>query len=149
MSKKKRHFHQNHGHNHQQEQQRREEMFKEADKLKLSKKKKTKMYIFSALLILFLVIGGWTFSHYVLPGPYDNFAKCLTEKGAVMYGAIDWCTYTQGQAGMFDKSFKYVDYRDESELAGINTRPTWVYQGKWYEKVQSFQTLAAVTGCKI
>lgn len=148
MGNKKRKHYQNHGHA-QQEQQRREEMFEKVDQQKLAKKKKNTFWLFSIIIVVLLIIGGWTFSHYVLPGPYDDFAKCLTQKGAVMYGAIEWCTYTQGQAGMFGKSFKYVDYRDESELDGIRTRPTWVIDGKRYEKVQSFQTLAAVTGCKI
>ena len=66
-----------------------------------------------------------------------------------MYGAIDWCKYTQGQAHMFGKSFKYINYHDESELPEIKTRPTWVINGKWYEKVQSFETLSSVTGCPL
>jgi len=101
------------------------------------------------MIILILIVTIWTYSYYALPGPYDNFAKCLSDKGAVMYGAISWCKYTQGQAAMFGKSFKYVNYHDESELEGIKTRPTWVINGKRYETVQSFQTLSSITNCKI
>lgn len=113
-------------------------------------KKKLGVIVGISLLILVLAGAGvGAYFRYVAAGSYDNFAKCLTEKGAVMYGAIDWCKYTQGQAKMFGKSFKYVNYHDESELPNLKTRPTWVIDGEWYEKVQSFERLAEVTGCKI
>lgn len=108
-----------------------------------------KFILISLLVAGILVSSGFTFSYYMFPGSYDKFAQCLTEKGAVMYGAIEWCTYTQGQAHMFGKSFKYINYKDASELAGIKTRPTWVIEGKWHEKVQSFETLSAATGCPV
>jgi hypothetical protein len=66
-----------------------------------------------------------------------------------MYGAIEWCKYTQGQAHMFGKSFQYINYQDASKLPGLKTSPTWVIDGKWYEKVQSFETLSSVTGCPL
>ena len=115
-----------------------------------SHKKKLGVIIGISMLILVLAGAGvGTYFHYVAAGPFDTFAKCLTERGAVMYGAIEWCKYTQGQAKMFGKSFKYVNYHDASELAGLKTRPTWIIDGKWYEKVQSFEKLAEVTGCKL
>lgn len=80
----------------------------------------------------------------VSQGKYDAFAKCLTEKGAVMYGE-DWCPYTQGQKTMFGKSFKHVNYLVKTDL---NKRPTWVIDGQSYEGVQSFDTLASLTGCR-
>lgn len=138
-------------HNAQQEEyyKQREEMLKQHEDTRRKKKKKTKLIIYSVIIIILLIIGGSIANYFLTSGPYDDFAKCLTEKGAVMYGAIEWCKYTQGQAAMFGKSFKYIDYRDESELPGIRTRPTWVIDGKWYEKVQSFETLAIATGCEI
>ncbi|MEK6845465.1 MAG: hypothetical protein AABY26_01795 [Nanoarchaeota archaeon] len=128
-------------------QQQREGMFKELQQEQTKSKKRTKWILVAVILALVLIGGGYAAYYYLLPGSYDNFAKCLTEKGAVMYGAIQWCKYTQGQANMFGKSFKYINYHDESELAGLKTRPTWVINGKWYEKVQSFETLAEATGC--
>ena len=98
-----------------------------------------------------MILATAVYSIYSMnkPGQYDNFAKCLTEKGAVVYGAIDWCKYTQGQKAMFGNSWKYLNYQDFSKLPGIKKTPTWVINGKWLENVQSFDKLAAVTGCKL
>ena len=104
--------------------------------------KKNKMWIIAGVVLLVAVsVSAFAF---LSPGTYDNFAKCLTEKGAVMYGE-DWCQYTNGQKAMFGKSFKHVTYVVKSDLA---KRPTWVIDGESYETVQSFQRLSALTGCK-
>ena len=115
-----------------------------------TKSSKTKYYIIAAI-ILILIFAGAAYTVYSIskPGPYDNFAKCLSEKGAVMYGAMEWCHFTQGQRAMFGKSFKYVNYHEFTELPGIKKTPTWVINGKWYENAQSFERLSEVTGCKI
>ena len=115
-----------------------------------SKKNKSKFYIVAAL-IGFIVVVTVAYSVYSInkPGQYDNFAKCLTERGAVMYGAMDWCKFTQGQRAMFGKSFKYINYREFNQLKEIKKTPTWVINGEWYENAQSFDKLAALTGCKL
>ena len=82
------------------------------------------------------------------PGYYDNFAKCLSEKGAVMYGA-DFCQYSHAQKGMFGKSFKFINYKDFSKNPNVKTTPTWVINGRLIERVQSFDRLAELTGCSI
>ena len=110
-------------------------------------KKKNKIIMWLVLTALLLLIGNSVYSYYFTPGKYDGFAKCLTDKGAIMYGAILTCKYTQGQAAMFGKSFKYVNYKEATELPGIRTTPTWIINGKRYEKVQSFDYLASLTGC--
>ena len=114
---------------------------------KPSASKNKLLYILAIIGILIVVIAGYGIYTISKPGPYDDFAKCLTSKGAVMYGAIDWCTYTQGQKAMFGRSFKYLDYKDYKELNGIKKTPTWVINGVWYENVQTFDKLASVTGC--
>ena len=129
----------------QKDHQEREERFRLEQEKKARKKKMIMGIIALSLLIVAAIIAYGLIS----PGKYDDFAKCLTEKGAVMYGAIAWCQYTQAQAGMFGKSFKYINYQDESKLTGIKTRPTWVINGKWLEKVQSFEALSEVTGCQL
>ena|SRR3989338_3520152 len=88
------------------------------------------------------------------PGPYDNFAKCLNEKGAVMYGAMGWCKYTQGQKAMFGKSFKYINYKEFTEYptdqyGEIKKTPTWIINGKAYENTQSFERLEELTECTV
>ena len=115
-----------------------------------AKPSKSKYYIIAAVIGI-IILGTAAYLIYSInsPGPYDNFAKCLTEKGAVMYGAMDWCKFTQGQKAMFGKSFKYINYHEFNELPSIKKTPTWVINGAWYENVQSFDKLAALTGCKL
>ena len=117
----------------------REELFRQEKEKKAKKKVKAIAITAAILLALSLLIVYYATS----PGKYDNFAKCLSEKGAVMYGE-NWCKYTNAQKAMFGKSFKYINYQVKSDL---NKRPTWVIDGKTYETVQSFETLAALTGC--
>lgn len=124
-----------------EEHNRREEIFK----LEKERKGKEKRKIIVITVMILLVLGFIITYASFLPGKYDDFAKCLTEKGAVMYGE-DWCTYTQGQKAMFGKSFKYINYQVKP---GLKVRPTWIIDGKSYEKVQSFERLSALTGCKI
>ncbi len=130
-------------------QQEREQMFAQHAQQQAGRKRRLLFIGAGVLLVVLLVASVWAYVHFLTPGPYDAFAQCLSAKGAVMYGAINWCKYTQGQAAMFGKSFQYINYKDESELVGLKTRPTWVINGKWYEKVQSFESLAAATGCRI
>ncbi|MBI2102158.1 hypothetical protein HYT53_06120 [Candidatus Woesearchaeota archaeon] len=115
-----------------------------------SKPSKSKYYIIAAV-IGFVVLATVAYSAYSInkPGPYNDFAKCLSDKGAVMYGAMGWCKYTQAQKGMFGKSFKYINYHEFNDLPGIKKTPTWVINGAWHENVQSFDRLSALTGCKL
>ena len=111
---------------------------------------KSKYYVIAAVIgVVMLAVSAYSVYSINKPGPYDNFAKCLTEKGAVMYGAMDWCKYTQGQKAMFGKSFKYLNYHEFQDLPGIKKTPTWVINGAWHENVQSFDKLAALTSCKL
>ena len=114
------------------------------------KSNKLKYYTIAGV-IGFIILAVAAYSVYSInkPGEYDVFAKCLTGKGAVMYGALDWCKYTQAQKAMFGKSFKYVNYHEYTELPGIKKTPTWVINGAWYTNVQPFDKLAAVTGCEL
>ena len=115
-----------------------------------TKSKKPKYYLIAAVIGVIILVAV-AYSIYLInkPGTLDDFAKCISEKGAVMYGAMEWCKYTQGQKAMFGNSFKYVNYQDFKELPGIKKTPTWVINGDWHENVQSFDKLAALTGCKL
>jgi hypothetical protein len=74
-----------------------------------------------------------TLTQCVLPTDknYDAFAKCLTEKGATMYGA-EWCPHCKEQKAVFGNSFKYINYvecPDNTQLCldkGIQGYPTWI-----------------------
>ncbi|MEW6062827.1 MAG: hypothetical protein AB1571_00440 [Nanoarchaeota archaeon] len=125
---------------------------KDADnKQEISAKKKP----FNKKLLIWVIVGiaifGAGYIYYAYsnsPGPYDDFAKCLTEKGAVMYGAIEWCKYTKAQAAMFGKSFKYINYKNYKEGQNIKITPTWIMNNEIYEGLQSFDRLSAISGCK-
>ena len=132
-------------HEAQQEFEQRQEQKQQFQEPKRSKFK----YYMTAVAIVILLIVAYSVYSFTKPGPYDNFAKCLNEKGAVMYGAMDWCKYTQGQKAMFGKSFKYINYHDFQDLPGIKKTPTWVINGAWHENVQPFDKLAALTNCKL
>ena len=115
-----------------------------------SKGSKSKFYIIAAV-VGFAVLSTIAYTIYSIskPSQYDGFAKCLTEKGAVMYGAMDWCKFTQGQKAMFGSSFKYINYHEFNELPGIKKTPAWVINGAWHENVQSFDKLTSLTGCEL
>ena len=65
----------------------------------------------------------------------DAFAKCLTEKGWAMYGAV-WCSHCKAQKELFGSSFQYIKYvecPDNTQLCldkGINGFPTWLVEAK-------------------
>ena len=115
-----------------------------------SKSSKSKYYAIAAVIGV-IILATAVYSIYSLnkPSQYDSFAKCLSEKGAVMYGAMGWCKFTQAQKAMFGNSFKHINYHEFNELHGIKKTPTWVINGVWYENAQSFEKLAALTGCRL
>ena len=119
----------------------REEFFR-LENEKKSKKKKSVLFVLGGVLLLLVV---WAAYYFTSPGEYDAFAKCLTEKGVVMYGE-NWCQYTNAQKNMFGKSFKYINYQVKTDL---RKRPTWLINNKTYETVQSFERLAMLADCKI
>ncbi len=130
------------------EEQRAKQSFEQKS---INKRRTLKTFII--ILMAALLVGGGVTGFVVYsnnkPGPFDNFAKCITEKGAIMYGAISWCVYTKEQAAMFGKSFKYVNYKEFQEGPNIKITPTWIINGQKYEKVQSFQRLSELTGCSL
>ncbi|MBL7056381.1 hypothetical protein ISS07_05695 [Candidatus Woesearchaeota archaeon] len=117
-------------------------------KEKKSNKKLVLYSVFSLIGILIIFGSVYGYVQSTKPGIYDDFAKCLTEKGAVMYGA-SFCKYTHGQKGMFGNSMKHINYQDFTEDSNIKLTPTWKIEGKYYENAQSFETLSKLTGCSI
>jgi hypothetical protein len=82
----------------------------------------------------------------------DEFAQCLTDAGAVMYGTT-WCSHCQEQKKLFGKSFKNIDFvdcdkdSDKCSLAGVQGYPTWVINGESFPGKQSLNALGIYTGC--
>jgi parvulin-like peptidyl-prolyl isomerase len=90
----------------------------------------------------------------------DDFAKCITEKGAIFYGA-SWCEHCNNQKKTFGDSMQYVKYVEcavegqpqvqtpECTTAGISGYPTWKINGQSYPGEQAMGDLARLTGCTL
>lgn len=87
-------------------------------------------------------------------GMLDEFAKCLTEKGAVMYGTVS-CSYCKAEKDSFGSSFqfiKYVECSEDTELCTnerIDGVPTWKIGGMVYEGLQGLQKLSELSSCPL
>jgi len=128
--------------------QKRLEEKKQAESAKKSKSTKRNIIIIAIIVLVAAYAIFSFFSNSNNPAYYDDFAKCLTEKGLVVYGA-EWCTYTAGQKEMFGKSFQYVNYKDYAETTGVTTTPTWELDGERYPKVQTIERLSEISGCSL
>lgn len=93
-----------------------------------------------------------------LPGKYDTFAQCLTDQGAVFYGAF-WCPHCQAQKKLFGKSAKLLPYV-ECSTADANSQtqicidknisgyPTWEFaDGERLNGEVTLEQLAEKTAC--
>ncbi|MCX6733215.1 MAG: thioredoxin domain-containing protein [Candidatus Peregrinibacteria bacterium] len=90
-------------------------------------------------IISLLLIGGVAFEVKMMmkPGPYDEFTRCLSDKGAKFYGAF-WCPHCQRQKALFGKSAPLLPYVEcstpdakgllpicqEKKIEGF---PTWIF----------------------
>ena len=119
-------------------------------------KKSTGMITAAAVIIaaIFFFTGG----NEVEAGRYDEFAKCITETGAIFYGSFQ-CTHCTTQKNLFGSSMQYVKYIECGPLggpqtlacqqAGINSYPAWDIKGNRYTGVQQLSKLAELTGCQL
>lgn len=85
----------------------------------------------------------------------DDFARCLSSKGAVMYGA-DWCPHCQNEKKAFGDSFRFVNYVEcpadpqKCISAGINGYPTWIFtDGRKLEGEQGLDKLSMESSCPL
>mgnify|MGYP003424400615 FL=1 len=87
----------------------------------------------------------------------DSFAQCITDAGAVFYGAF-WCPHCQAQKALLKNSSKipYVecsttDMRGQTPICiekGIESYPTWTFaDGTLGNGEQTLEQLAEKTGC--
>lgn len=90
----------------------------------------------------------------------DTFAKCLTENGAVMYGAF-WCPHCSKVKKAFGESFRHVEYvecdpRGDNEQSllciekEIESYATFEFNDDPSTRLigePSFEELALATGC--
>lgn len=87
-------------------------------------------------------------------GVYDEFAKCLYSKGAVMYGT-DWCSHCKKQKELFEDSFEYINFVDcddnkqECLDANVIGYPTWVIDNQNYAGKRSLKELSTLSDCDL
>lgn len=131
-----------------------------------------KNLILVSLLIIIFVSG--CLQQEVPSDKYNEFAKCLTDKGVKMYGTF-WCGKCLTQKKMFGDSFQYINYvecdpkcvRDEkgnlpsickghesqSVLCiekGVGGYPYWEFpDGSVLEGVQELKFLGKKIGCEL
>ncbi len=83
-----------------------------------------------------------------------DFAKCLMKKGWIMYG-VDTCEYCLAQKKIFGQAFEQIHYIncDFQETIcrekGLSYYPVWGNGTKLLTGIQTFQKLAAESGCPI
>jgi len=91
-------------------------------------------------------------------GPDLALAECITDSGAVFYGAF-WCSHCQAQKTLFEAAapaLPYVecstpDQSNQTQVCkdkGITGYPTWIFaDGTQLSGELSFATLAEKTDC--
>ena len=129
------------------------------EKINLDKRKKLtkKIIVYSILIIIIFGVTYMAIVNAKKPGKYDNFAKCLTEKGVKFYGSFQ-CPACAQQKQKFGKSMKYVDYIECGPLgqqtkicndANIDAYPTWIRDTDVKKGVLSFEELSQLSGCNL
>ena len=132
--------------------------------VKKQNKKKSKLPLLLGVLGLIIIVLILTFS-FSSKDDYnssdvDDFAKCITENGAIMYGAF-WCPHCAKTKKMFGESFRYINYvecdpRGENEQSllciekEIKSYDTWEFNDDISSRLigePSFEELAEKTGC--
>ena len=99
------------------------------------KRKRTLLAAGAGVALLVAVFLGAALYIRAQPGPYDDLARCLSQRGYKLYGA-SWCSHCAEQKSIFGKSFEYLDYVECSgpdgrgvnqtcKDAGIEKLPTW------------------------
>lgn len=92
----------------------------------------------------------------------DDFARCLGQKKAVMYGAF-YCDHCKEQKDLFGDSAQYLPYvecvekgtrrvAEQCKTLGIRRTPTWIFEesGERVDgKVLSLQELSQKSGCRL
>lgn len=112
------------------------------------------------LILIPIFIYGKTAGEKTSPENINQFAKCLSDKGAKFYGTF-WCSHCVTQKKMFGQSFEKISYIEcsttdgknqmkECEEAAINGYPTWKFaDDSRIEGEVSLEALAQKTGCEL
>lgn len=112
--------------------------------------------------LIFIFLFGVLFLTACGSTNYDDFAKCLTEKGATMYGSYQ-CSHCLELKEDLGSSFQYVNYVECGPLTGpinpvctkenIEGFPTWKFKDgstiAGYKQGETFKQFAEKTGCTL
>ena len=118
-------------------------------------KQRQKAIIWIGLGLVLLGLSGYhfLFGFFNAPITAADFAQCLTQKGAVMYG-LDTCSSCLHQKKIFGEAFEHVNYvncnfdQESCRVNRISRVPKWIVRGEKMEgNVQTFDRLSEVTGC--
>ena len=107
-----------------------------------------------------IVVAGIAYLVYDAnrPGPLDQFATCLKDKGAVFYGAF-WCPHCKNEKALFGNSARLLPYVECSLPDGsgqnqtcndkqVQSYPTWEFADKSRQTGEvPLKTLSEKTGC--
>lgn len=125
--------------------------------------KKSTMIWIGILLIVVVIIVAFKFTGNAVsnePGVYDEFAQCITDSGAIMYGAY-WCPHCNNQKEAFGNSARLINYVEcdargddadpaACQAAGIQGYPTWIFaDGQRVAGEIALQELAFRTNCTL
>lgn len=115
--------------------------------------------IILGLILIILVAAGTIFlaakrtAPNRVSNPLDDFARCLSEKGVVMYGT-NVCPHCQEQKNIFGSSFTFIHYIDCYEniavcqASNIEKIPAWDFSdGTRLLGVQPLESLSRKSGC--
>lgn len=119
-------------------------------------KDRSTIWMISLAAVVLVVIIGYAVWQKNAPSQYDDFAQCLTEKGAVLYTAY-WCGHCQQQERAFGSAYKDLNVVECSSPGShtfdlcpdIESTPTWkTVDGETYTGALPFETLAEIYGCE-
>lgn len=110
------------------------------------------------IIIIVILIGTGVFilslkEESISKESLEGFAKCLADKGAIMYGNYN-CVHCQNEKNAFGESFKFIKYVECTENpkicidAGIEVVPSWIFSdGKKLTGRQGIEKLSKESGC--
>lgn len=123
-------------------------------------KKRTKIWGGVIIILLAVIVFANSNKSEPEPGQYADFAQCITNSGAKMFGAY-WCSHCQNQKEKFGEDWQYIEYIEcslpggnaqtqECIEEGITGYPTWEFgDGSREGGELSFAKLSEKTGCEL
>lgn len=114
-------------------------------------------------LIIFIILIAGVIGFLIWQGVKNNqaapaltaFARCLSEKGLVMYGT-DSCEWCQKQKADFKSAWQFIKYVNcfndvqQCSALAIESTPTWIFpDGKRVVGYQTLGQLSQLSGCEL